>query len=641
MGKNVAQKIIDAHLIDGEMASGREIAISVDQTLTHDLQVLGWQQFEAMGLPRGGTRLWVHYTDHNMLQTDFRNADDHRYLQSVSNKYGALFSRPGNGICHRVHLERFAAPGQTLVGCDSHTANAGGAACLAVGLGGLETFASSAAGRLHLNMPKIMGVKLTGKLRPWVTAKDIILEVLRRITVRGGVGKILEYYGPGVDTLTISQRATICNMGVETGATSSLFPSDRQTKDFLTAQGRPEDWQPLSADVDADYDENMEIRLDEIDPLISRPHSPDNVVKVQDVEGLPIDQSCVGSCTNASYEDMMVVAAVLKGKTIHPHVSFTVTPGSKQVYTMIAQNGALADMIAAGVRLLETWCGPCCGQGQAPATGSVSLRSFNRNFKGRSGTPDAQVYLASPETCVASALTGKITDPRTLGPAIPIASPSRYVIHDNMIVPPSEHPESVEIRRGPNIKPVPVSAPVMDTLRSRVVIKVGDNMTTDDILPSGTEVLSLRSNIPAISEFMFSKVDADFVRRAKEWNGGLIVGGTNYGQGSSRDHAAMVTLFLGIKAVLAKSYARIHRSNLINLGILPLLLSEEVDFETLQQGDALELTDIHESLRTGKPLSAKHVTTGATLRLRHDFTERQVNIILAGGLLNFTKKGGT
>ncbi len=637
MGENLTRKIIAAHLVEGEMGSGQEIAIAIDQTMTHDLQVLGWLQFEAMGLPGGQTELWVNYTDHNLLQTDFRNADDHRYLQSVSAKYGALFSRAGNGICHQVHLERFAAPGKTMVGTDSHTLTAGGMGSLAIGLGGLEAIAASGGGRLYLTMPKVLGVKLTGRLAPWVAAKDIILEVLRRLTVRGGVGRIVEYTGPGVATLSVTQRGTICNMGAELGATSSLFPSDERTKAFLEAQGRGGSWKPLAADADAAYDEHMEIDLGELEPLVARPHSPDNVVAVREVEGTPVDQVCIGSCTNSSYEDLMAVAAILKGRTVHPRVSLTVTPGTKQVYTMIARNGALADLIAAGARLLEASCGPCCGQGQAPATGAVSVRSFNRNFPGRSGTPDAQVYLASAETCATAALAGVLTDPRSLGDPIVIEPPARYPVDDNMVLPPARDGEAVEIICGPNIKPVPVAQPVPDTLRRRVLIKVGDNITTDHILPSGP-LLALRSNVPAISEYMFTAVDPAFVGRAKEWGGGFVVGGLNYGQGSSRDQAAMAPLYLGVKAVLAKSYARIHHANLVNLGIMPLTFADPDAWDALEQGDELEIAGIHGTLRSGGPLTARNLTKNSTLPITYNFTPRQVSIILAGGLLNYIKK---
>jgi len=638
MKHTLTRKIIAEHLIEGEMTPGREIAIAIDQTLTHDLQVLGWQQFEVMGLPSGRTELWVNYTDHNMLQTDFRNADDHRYLQSVSAKYGAFFSRAGNGICHQVHLERFAAPGKTMVGTDSHTPTAGGMGSLAIGLGGLEAIAASGSGRLYLTMPEVMGVKLIGRLAPWVTAKDIILEMLRRLTVKGGIGKIVEYYGPGTATLSVTQRATICNMGAELGATSSIFPSDHRTKAFLEAQGRDRSWIPMAADADAIYDKYMEIELDELEPLIAKPHSPDNVVPVRQVEGTPVNQVCIGSCTNSSYEDLMSVAAILRGKTVHPHISLTITPGTKQVYTMIAQNGALADLIATGARLLEASCGPCCGQGQAPATGAVSVRSFNRNFQGRSGTPDANVYLASPETCAAAALSGRITDPRTLGDPVIIESPVRYMVDDNMILAPAHDAQSVKIICGPNIKPVPTAQPVPDTLQYRVLIKVEDNITTDHILPSGTHILSLRSNIPAIAEYMFNTMDTAFVRQAKEWGGGFVVGGLNYGQGSSRDHAAMVPLYLKVKAILAKSYAHIHYSNLINLGIMPLTFTDAASWDALEKGDVLEIAGIHKALRLGEDLEVKNLTKNSTFQLTYNFTKRQTEIILSGGLVNYTKR---
>jgi aconitate hydratase len=621
MGQNLTRKIIGEHLVEGEMIPGQEIAISVDQTITHDLQVLGWQQFEAMGLPGGKTELWVNYTDHNILQIDFRNADDHRYLQSVSAKYGALFSRAGNGICHQVHLERFAAPGKTLVGTDSHIPNAGGIGSLAIGLGGLEAIAASGGGRLYLVMPTVAGVKLTGKLGSWVAAKDVILEVLRRLTVKGGVGKIFEYYGPGVETLSVPQRATITNMGVELGATTSIFPSDHRTKAFLEAQDRGQNWKNMTADADATYDEHMEINLSELEPLIAKPHSPDNVATVRAVEGLPVNQVCIGSCTNSSYEDLMLVATILKGKTVHPNVGLTITPGSKQVFTMLAQNGGLTNLIAAGARILESFCGPCCGQGLAPVTGGVSVRSFNRNFPGRSGTPDAQIYLASPETCVATALSGVITDPRKIGVPVIIEPPAHYAVDDNMVLTPARSGEAIEIVCGPNIKPVPVAKPVEDIIRRRVLL-----------------ILSLRSNVPAISEYMFIAVDPTFVKRAKESGGGFVVGGANYGQGSSRDHAAMATMYVGVKAVLAKSHARIHSINLINMGVLPLTFADPSDYDTLEQGDELEIAGIHAALRAGKELTAKNLTKNKAYRLGYKLSKRQVEIILDGGLVNYTKK---
>jgi aconitate hydratase len=641
MGQNLAHKIIAEHLVTGEMVAGQEIAIAIDQTLTQDATgTMAWLQFEAMGLPRVRTELSVSYVDHNMLQTDFRNADDHRYLQSAAAKYGAFFSRPGNGICHQVHLERFGVPGKTLLGSDSHTPTDGGLGALAIGAGGLDVAVAMGGGPFYLAMPKIVGVKLTGELGPWVAAKDIIIELQRRMTVKGGVGKIIEYYGPGVTTLTVTQRSTICNMGAELGATTSIFPSDERTKAYLEAQGRGEVWKPLAADPDATYDEDIEINLSELEPLISQPSSPDNVVKARETEGTPVAQVCVGSCTNSSYEDLMTVAAILKGKTVHPNVSFTVTPGSKQVYTMIAQSGALANLIAAGARILESACGPCIGMGQAPPTGTASVRSFNRNFKGRSGTADDLVYLASPETCAATALYGVITDPRKLGEPIVVQPPTQYLVDDNMIVFPAEDPASVEVIQGPNIKPVPVAQPVPDTLRGQVLLKVGDNITTDHIMPAGAQVLPLRSNIPAIAEYVFWRVDPDFVQRAKEWGGGFVVGGVNYGQGSSREHAALAPMYLGLKAVIAKSFARIHHANLVNVGILPLTFTDEADYDALEQGDEWEITGVQATLQAGKALNVHNLTQNKTFQVSYDLTERQVNILLAGGLLNYIKAGG-
>jgi aconitate hydratase len=623
------------------MVPGQEIAITIDQTLTQDATgTMAWLQFEAMGLPSVRTELSVSYVDHNMLQTDFRNADDHRYLQSAAARYGAYFSRPGNGICHQVHLERFGVPGKTLLGSDSHTPTGGGLGALAIGAGGLDVAVAMGGGPFYLPMPKIVGVKLIGELGLWVAAKDIIIELQRRMTVKGGVGKIIEYYGPGVATLTVTQRSTVCNMGAELGATTSIFPSDERTKAYLEAQGRGEVWKPLAADPDATYDEYIEINLSELESLISQPSSPDNVVKVREIEGTPVAQVCVGSCTNSSYEDLMTVAAILKGKTVHPNVSFTVTPGSKQVYTMIAQSGALADLIAAGARVLESACGPCIGMGQAPPTGAASVRSFNRNFKGRSGTADDLVYLASPETCAATALHGVITDPRKLGEPIVVQPPTQYLVDDNMIVLPVKDPASVEVIQGPNIKPVPVAQPVPDTLRGRVLLKVGDNITTDHIMPAGAQVLPLRSNIPAIAEYVFWRVDPDFVKRTKELGGGFVVGGVNYGQGSSREHAALAPMYLGLKAVIAKSFARIHHANLVNVGILPLTFTDEADYDALEQGDEWEIPGIQAALQAGEELAVHNLTQDRTFQASYDLTERQVKILLAGGLLNYIKAGG-
>jgi aconitate hydratase len=640
-GQNLARKIIAEHLVAGDMAPGTEVAIRIDQALTQDATgTMTWLQFEAMELPKVRTELAVSYVDHNMLQTDFRNADDHRYLQSVAAKYGAYFSRPGNGICHQVHLERFGIPGKTLLGSDSHTPTDGGLGALAIGAGGLDVAVAMGGGPFYTAMPRIVGVKLVGELGPWLAAKDIIIELQRRMTVKGGVGKIIEYYGPGVATLTVTQRSTICNMGAELGATTSIFPSDEHTRIYLEAQGRGEVWKPFAADPNAEYDEDIEINLGELEPLISQPSSPDNVVKVREVEGTPVAQVCVGSCTNSSYEDLMTVAAILKGKSIHPDVSFTVTPGSKQVYSMIAQSGALADLIAAGARILESACGPCIGMGQAPPTNAASVRSFNRNFLGRSGTADDLVYLASPETCAACALYGVITDPRKLGDPVIIAHPTKYLVDDNMIVPPAEDPTSVEIIRGPNIKPVPVAEPIPDTLEGRVLLKVGDNITTDHIMPAGAQVLPLRSNIPAIAEYVFWRVDPDFVQRTKDWGGGLVVGGVNYGQGSSREHAALAPMHLGLKAVIAKSFARIHHANLVNVGILPLTFADEADFDKLEQGDEWTITQVQQAIQTGENLTVRNLTKDTEFEVTYDLTERQVKILLAGGLLNYIKSGG-
>lgn len=641
MSENLARKILAEHLVGGRLVAGEEIAISIDQTLTQDATgTLVWLEFEAMGLPRVRVGRAVSYVDHNTLQTDFRNADDHRYLQTVAARYGAYFSRPGNGICHQVHLERFAIPGQTLLGSDSHTPNAGGLGMLAIGAGGLDVAVAMAGGPFYLTMPKVLGVKLVGKLGPWVTARDVILELLRRISVKGGVGRIIEYYGPGVAALTVDERATICNMGAETGATTSLFPSDEQTRAYLQAQGRVEDWRPLAADPEATYDETMEIDLSALEPLIACPSSPDNVVPVREVEGLPVAQVFIGSCVNSSYADLMTVAELLRGKTVHPQVSLVVAPGSKQVFTMLARNGALADLIAAGARILESACGPCVGVGQAPPSDAVSLRTSTRNFKGRSGTADDQVYLASPATCAAAALYGVITDPRRLGAPITIEPPARFAVEDNMIVPPASDPEQVQIIRGPNIKPLPPFHPFPETLRGRVLIKVGDNITTDHILPAGAKVLPLRSNIPAISEHVFGQVDPDFAKRAREWGGGFVVGGVNYGQGSSREHAALAPAYLGIRAVVACSFARIHHANLVNMGILPLVFADPADYETIAQGDEWEITDIHTALRRRERLIVHNITQGRSFEVTYNLTERQIEVLLAGGLLNYIKSGG-
>jgi len=638
MGESLTYKIIREHLVSGEMIPGQEIGLRIDQTLTQDATgTMAYLQFETLGLERVRTERSVSYVDHNMLQTDFRNADDHRYLQSVAAKYGLYFSRPGNGICHQVHLERFGVPGKTLLGSDSHTPTAGGLGMLAIGAGGLDVAVAMAGAPFYVPMPQVVLVWLTGELQPWVSAKDVILELLRRLSVKGGVGKVFEYGGPGVASLSVPQRATITNMGAELGATSSLFPSDENTRRFLAAQGREADWRPLSADPDATYDEVIELDLSALEPLIAQPHSPDNVVPVRELAGLPVDQVCIGSCTNSSVVDLETVAAILRGKTVHPRLSLTISPGSKQALTMIGQSGALASLVAAGARILEAACGPCIGMGQAPASGAVSLRSFNRNFEGRSGTADAKLYLASAEVCAVAAIRGEITDPRELGKAPQVHMPSHFVINDNMILPPAEDPSKVEIIRGPNIKPLPTRGPLEDPLEGEVLLITEDNVTTDHIMPAGAQILPLRSNIPALSEYAFTRIDPTFPKRAREAGGGLIVGGENYGQGSSREHAALVPMYLGIKAVLAKSFARIHRANLINFGILPLVFADPADYGRLRQGDRLRLEGVRQALEGGQPLTVQNLTQGYSFPVRYDLSPRQVQIILAGGLLNYIK----
>lgn len=639
MGMNLVQKIFEAHRVAGGLIPGKEVAIRVDQTLTQDATgTMAYLQFEAMGIPRVRTKLSVSYVDHNMLQTGFENADDHRFLQSIAAKYGIYFSRPGNGICHQVHLERFSAPGQTLLGSDSHTPTCGGVGMIAIGAGGLDVAVAMGGGLFYLPMPKVLLVRLNGRLGPWVAAKDIILEVLRRLTVKGGVGKILEYGGEGVQDLTVPERATITNMGAELGATTSIFPSDEQTRRYLAAQGRGSSWVPLAPDPDATYDEVVEIDLDRLEPMVARPSSPDSVCPVSEVEGTKISQVCVGSCTNSSFRDLMTVATMLKGKTVHPDISFTVTPGSKQVYTMIAANGALADLIAAGGRILESACGPCIGMGQAPASGTASLRSFNRNFEGRSGAPNDKVYLSSPEVCAASALAGEIVHPKRIGQPVSISLPEQFTIDDNLIVPPSPYPEQVEIVRGPNIKPVPIRGELPSTIEGEVLLKMGDNITTDHILPAGSKILPLRSNIPAISEYAFSRVDPEFARRAKEKGGGFVVGGSNYGQGSSREHAALAPMYLGLKGAIVKSFARIHRANLINFGILPLIFVDGQDYNAIGQGDHLRIERVAEQIRGGQQVVVSNVTKETEFVARHDLTAREVDIVLAGGMLNYTIK---
>jgi aconitate hydratase len=636
---NLVQKIINAHLVSGKPEAGEEIGIRIDQTLTQDATgTMAYLQFEAIGVPRVHTKLSVSYVDHNMLQTGFENADDHRYLQTVASKYGIYFSRPGNGICHQVHLERFAVPGMTLLGSDSHTPTCGGLAELSIGAGGLDVAVAMGGGPFYMTMPKVLRVELKGKLQPWVTAKDIILEVLRRLTVKGGVGKILEYTGPGVKSLSATERATITNMGAELGATTSIFPSDENTREYMKAQGRAKDWVPVAADAGAHYDEELIIDLNKLEPLIAQPHSPDNVIEVSKLKNIDVQQVCVGSCTNSSYRDLMAVAKMLKGKHIHPNVSMTVTPGSKQVFEMIAKNGALADIIASGARIIESACGPCIGMGQAPPSGGVSIRSFNRNFEGRSGTRDAKVYLTSPEVCVACALTGKITDPRTLGKPHKIEVPDKFVWDDEGIIPPAKDSKKVEVLRGPNIKPLPIKEALGEKMEGAVLLKVGDNITTDHIMPAGSKVLPFRSNIPEISKYVFNIIDPTFPERAKQAGGGFVVGGENYGQGSSREHAALAPMYLGIKAVLVKSFARIHRANLINFGILPLTFVQTADYEAISQGDMIEIPDLKQVMKADHPFPVKNLTTGKSIHVVHGLTLRQQEIITAGGLLNHTKQ---
>ncbi|WP_288737012.1 aconitate hydratase [uncultured Ruminococcus sp.] len=642
MGLTLTEKILKAHLVDGEFVKGQEIGIRIDQTLTQDATgTMAYLEYEAMGVPRVRTEKSVAYIDHNTLQSGFENADDHRFIGSVCKKHGIYFSRPGNGICHQVHLERFGIPGKTLIGSDSHTPTGGGIGMIAIGAGGLDVAVAMGGGAYYITYPKIVKVNLTGKLSPWVSAKDVILEVLRRMSVKGGVGKVIEYCGEGVKTLTVPERATITNMGAELGATTSIFPSDETTLAFLKAQDRADVWSELKADDDAVYDEQIDIDLSQLVPLAACPHSPDNVKSVNEIGKLKIDQVCIGSCTNSSYVDMMKVAHILKGKTVDPSVSLAIAPGSKQVLNMIAENGALADMIAAGARILESACGPCIGMGQSPNSKGVSLRTFNRNFEGRSGTKDGQIYLVSPEMAAVSALTGYLTDPRTLGDMPEFKLPEHFKINDNMVVPPSDEADmdSVEVLRGPNIKPFPQTSPLDDSIDCQVSLKVGDNITTDHIMPAGAKILPLRSNIPAISQHCFTVCDEDFPRRAKNMGKSIIVGGSNYGQGSSREHAALAPLYLGIKAVLVKSFARIHRANLINAGILPLTFVNEADYDKINQGDEIVLADVRADVEADmSKLTVVNKTTGVEIPVLCELTGRTKDIILAGGLLDYTRE---
>lgn len=641
MGQTLTEKILSAHLVEGEMVKGSEIGIRIDQTLTQDATgTMAYLEFEAMGVPRVKTERSVAYIDHNTLQSGFENADDHRFIGSVCKKHGIYFSRPGNGICHQVHLERFGIPGKTLIGSDSHTPTGGGIGMIAIGAGGMDVAVAMGGGTYYITCPKVVKVNLTGKLKSWVSAKDVILEVLKRLSVKGGVGKVIEYCGEGVKTLSVPERATITNMGAELGATTSIFPSDEITRKFLKAQGREQDYTPLSADDDAVYDELVEINLSELEPLAACPHSPDNIKSIKELTGQKIDQVCIGSCTNSSLLDMMKVAHILKGKTVHPDVSLAIAPGSKQVLNMLADNGALAIMINAGARILESACGPCIGMGQSPNSKGISLRTFNRNFEGRSGTKDGQIYLVSPETAAVSALTGVFTDPTTLGAMPNIKLPKKFTINDNMIVPPvsAEDMDSVEVLRGPNIKPFPVSEPLAETISAGVSLKVGDNITTDHIMPAGAKILPLRSNIPKISEYCFAVCDEKFHDRALEMGRSIVIGGSNYGQGSSREHAALAPLYLGVKAVIVKSFARIHMANLVNAGIIPMTFADEADYDKIDQADELKIENVKEQLVSGNTVKVTDVTKGFDFEVKVDLSERQKEMLYAGGLLNYTKQ---
>ncbi len=639
MKKNVTEKIIEKHLISGQLTAGAPIALKIDQTLTQDATgTMAYLQFEAMEVPQVKTSLSVSYADHNTLQTGFENADDHLYLQSVANKHGIYFSRPGNGICHQVHLERFGVPGQTLLGSDSHTPTCGGLGMLAIGAGGLDVAVAMAGGAFNLTMPEVVQVELTGRLAPWSTAKDVILEVLRQLSVKGGVGKVIEYTGRGAETLTVPERATITNMGAELGATTSVFPSDHITRQFLTAQGRAEVWTEIRPDDDATYSKRIAIDLAQIEPLAAEPHSPDAVTEVSKLSHINVQQVAIGSCTNSSYSDLMKVAAILRNKTVHPNVSLVISPGSRQVLRMLADNGALSDLIQAGARILESACGPCIGMGQSPPSGSVSVRTFNRNFKGRTGTSDAGIYLVSPETAAATALHGHLTDPRDLGEPINISQPDTFLVDDSMIISPEKTASNIIVKRGPNIKPVPLKEPLTQEISGKVILKTGDNITTDDIMPAGAKVLPLRSNIPVISQYVFSGLDANFVQRAKDNNGGVIIGGLNYGQGSSREHAALAPMHLGIKVVIAKSFARIHKANLVNFGILPLTFASDNDYEETSLDDILTINGLKQSLLSGDQIVAVNTSSGKQIKLNHDLDKRDIGILIAGGLLNHTKQ---
>ena len=642
MGLTLAQKLIKSHLVEGEMIPGQEIGLKIDQTLTQDATgTMAYLEFEAMGVDRVKTERSVAYIDHNTLQTGFENADDHRYIQTVTKKHGIYFSRPGNGICHQVHLERFGIPGKTLIGSDSHTPNGGGIGMLAMGAGGMDVAVAMGGGTYYIPMPTMTRINLTGYLKPWVSAKDVILEVLRRMTVKGGVGKIIEYGGEGVKTLSVPERATITNMGAELGATTSIFPSDEITLAFLKAQDRADDWTEILPDPDAQYDEVIDIDLCALEPMAACPHMPDKVKTTEEIGKIKVDQVAIGSCTNSSFVDMMKVAKILKGKTVCPTVSLCIAPGSKQVLNMLAMNGALGDMIGAGARILESACGPCIGMGQSPNSGGISLRTFNRNFEGRSGTKDAGIYLVSPEVAAASALTGYLTDPRDLGQAPTVEMPEHFTINDNMIEPPAspEEAASIEVLRGPNIKPFPKTEPLPESITAKAVLKVGDNITTDHIMPAGAKILPYRSNIPHLSQFCFGVCDESFPERIKAEGKGIIIGGANYGQGSSREHAALVPLYLGVKAVITKSFARIHVANLVNAGILPFTFANEADYDRIDQMDQLELADIRTAMENNTPVVLKNLTKNEEYPLdASHLSARQRAMLLCGGLLDYTRE---
>lgn len=642
MGLTLAQKLIKSHLVEGEMIPGQEIGLKIDQTLTQDATgTMAYLEFEAMGVDRVKTERSVAYIDHNTLQTGFENADDHRYIQTVTKKHGIYFSRPGNGICHQVHLERFGIPGKTLIGSDSHTPTGGGIGMLAMGAGGMDVAVAMGGGTYYIPMPTMTRINLTGYLKPWVSAKDVILEVLRRMTVKGGVGKIIEYGGEGVKTLSVPERATITNMGAELGATTSIFPSDEITLAFLKAQDRADDWTEILPDLDAQYDEVIDIDLCALEPMAACPHMPDKVKTTEEIGKIKVDQVAIGSCTNSSFVDMMKVAKILKGKTVCPTVSLCIAPGSKQVLNMLAMNGALGDMIGAGARILESACGPCIGMGQSPNSGGISLRTFNRNFEGRSGTKDAGIYLVSPEVAAASALTGYLTDPRDLGEAPTVEMPEHFTINDNMIEPPADPEEaaSVEVLRGPNIKPFPKTEPLPESITAKAVLKVGDNITTDHIMPAGAKILPYRSNIPHLSQFCFGVCDESFPERIKAEGKGIIIGGANYGQGSSREHAALVPLYLGVKAVITKSFARIHVANLVNAGILPFTFANEADYDRIDQMDQLELADIRTAMENNTPVVLKNLTKNEEYPLdASHLSARQRAMLLCGGLLDYTRE---